>query len=629
MRVKVQVDASVTKRLRREQPHAPTRFLHPVLQSHLEEGDQGAEEDGSLLTVAQLTLAIARAASFSQAQIKQYKHVRSDGAALTLLLDGFALLPHHSVRSLIRDGDTLTLALSQPIAVSSTKTKSTFSHVAKKRRVAIDNLLKSPSHEPTYSDEDSSEEDSSEEDSYEEDSSEEDSSEEDEDDSEEAEEEEPTVEDESSDGEDPEKDHEDDKKQLPTRKRKQQVLTPANESPVPIVMAPPMSLGKNKRKLIEQMARNKESRVHVHFDTEDSNELQVDLQKQQGQPQPQAQPPPNIQGQDEVPQPLSKKQKQRQRKQQQREQASTEVDPVPLPSPAPTTSASDYTSIKKQQALNGSGPIPAYTSAKSTTSTTKPTSSSSSAPQQTAPSVPAAPASATAPPRAFRTIVHLYDDHPAAHTPPAAAALKRKRGQKRGRRAAASSASQSFDEDGLQGDLDYGDDAFGCPTPSAAAASAAVGGDPGDGLSRRSNAGGDLARTGPGGDAVAERRAAAARTGTGYDGFPLVQGIPAAGSTIAFKIVELGANYQPGLSNYKEATLLSANHATGSVTMQMRSTGSPRGDREYEEGEEEEAEDRFGLGEVPGYIVQDEFGGNGDGMMTVAFGLLKEVRLIE
>ncbi|KAJ3341577.1 hypothetical protein HDU83_006534 [Entophlyctis luteolus] len=123
-----------------------------------------------------------------------------------------------------------------------------------------------------------------------------------------------------------------------------------------------------------------------------------------------------------------------------------------------------------------------------------------------------------------------------------------------------------------------------------------------------------------------------------YSEFSIIDKIPFVGSKIAFKTLEMSANFTPEISEYKEATLLSANIASQTVTLQLLMKPKPKaalaprkpvyyekGFHGSEEGETVENEKTF---EESDYVVADEFDSVGDGILTVGWKTLIEPRVV-
>ncbi|KAI8842642.1 hypothetical protein BJ741DRAFT_591510 [Chytriomyces cf. hyalinus JEL632] len=635
----------------------------------------------------------------------------SKSTIVSLSLDGFALLPSHAISAVLRDGDSIEAVV---------QVNPGNRHAAKKRRML--------SHAVTVESSDESSEES--EDELSSPISEESSSDSDPDSS--------SVESDDSDSSsehvsvivvDSESETSDDvsvhEEEIPATPEVSDIRMRQKKAPIEStsandhqVMAPPMSLGRAKRKLIESMARNKETRVHHRFDLSTSEEP--------GQPE-KAKEPIKLDAQHAPVSSVAESKKQdklkgktgtasaesqhrletsqassspKQPKQMQKNAASTEapqkpaqslpqkssilegptipvankklppsqnqeVTPKKIQEPAPENSNKKKQPKKQPISLTPKQPTPQKEQLESSSS------------KQTTITTPSA-SSNLPPPRGVRTYVELYDDHPDAFTTPnttpggASSNGKRKRGLTKKQRAKQElSREQEFDsvkstrdlnED--IGDLDYGDDGYGCSMSSAANGSASKsqllidgytrvskgtsdgGRTSGTGFERRS-ATGDSTKSSTKSTATATLQTPAVKD---YTTYPSLKKMPVPGSIIAYKLLHMSENYTPEISSYIESTVVSVNYSDGSLTVQSvvapvtpvtpvkynQSQGREgvyygeederwyAGDDDVEEGEYR----KFDVGDVGEFVVVDEFNGVGDGLRTLMFADLIEPRVL-
>ncbi|KAJ3401111.1 hypothetical protein HDU80_006326 [Chytriomyces hyalinus] len=635
----------------------------------------------------------------------------SKSTTVSLSLDGFALLPSHAISAVLRDGDSIEAVV---------QVNPGNRHAAKKRRMLSHAVTVESSDESSEESDDELSSPTSEESSS--DSAPDSSSVESDDSDSSIEHVSIIVVDSESEASDDVSVHEEEIPATPVvsdvRMREEKAPTESTSANDHQVMAPPMSLGRAKRKLIESMARNKETRVHHRFDLSSPEDAESGQpEKTKAEPiQPDAHVLASIVAESKKNERLKGKigtasaesqhrletskasSSPKQPKQMKNKAASAEAPPKtansqPLPQkssisespiiPAankklpPPSQNNERTPIKIQEPAPENSNKKKQPKKQLVSSTPKqPTPQNEqlelSSSKQTTVSTPSA-SSNLPPPRGVRTYVELYDDHPDAFTTPnttpggASSNGKRKRGLTKKQRAKQElSREQEFDsakntrdlnED--IGDLDYGDDGYGC-NMSAANDSVSKSQPLTDGYTRVSkgtsdggrNSGTGFERRSATGDSTKSTVTATLQAPTvkDYTTYPSLKKMPVPGSNIAYKLLHMSENYTPEISSYIESTVVSVNYSDGSLTVQSvvapatpvtpvkhnQSQGregvyyGDEDERWYDDdGDVDEGEYRkFDVGDVGEFVVVDEFNGVGDGLRTLMFADLIEPRVL-
>ncbi|KAJ3239733.1 hypothetical protein HDU81_005449 [Chytriomyces hyalinus] len=698
MRIKVHTDEGRIK------------FVYPVDERHIRTVAQLSEAVGRVLGVeANDNDGNESAFIKDKNRSKKRKNVgksragdSSKSTTVSLSLDGFALLPSHAISAVLRDGDSIEAMV---------QVTSGNRHAAKKRRMLSHAIAVESSDESSEEESDdelsspTSEESSSDSDS--------DSASVDSDDSSSKRVSVIVVESEAETSDDVSV-HDEEIPATPevtdVRKREEKAPVESTFAKDHQAMAPPMSLGRAKRKLIESMARNKETRVHHRFDLSSPEEAEprqpeetkFETIKRDAQPASfvaeskkqenlksktgtaSAEPQHLLEPSRTPKQPkqmknnaVSAEAPQRAATSQPLPQKSSipksppghasstaskklppsqheEVTPKKSQEPAPETSNKKKQPNKQPISLTPKQPTP---------QTEQPESSTS---KQT--TVPAPSASSNLPPpRAVRTYVELYDDHPEVFTTPnttpggASSNGKRKRGLTKKQRAKQELLrEQEFDSVKNKrdlnediGDLDYGDDGYGCsPAIGGASKSQPLA----DGYTRIGkgdggrNSGTGFERRSAAADSTKSTAAATQQPPTvkDYTTYPSLKKMPVPGSIIAYKLLHMSENYSPEISAYIESTVVSVDYADGSLTVQSvvapttpvtpvkynQSQGregvyyGEEDERWYDDDVEEGEYRKFDVGDVGEFVVVDEFNGVGDGLRTLMFADLIEPRVL-
>ncbi|KAJ3018476.1 UNVERIFIED_CONTAM: hypothetical protein HDU68_011138 [Siphonaria sp. JEL0065] len=391
-----------------------------------------------------------------------------------------------------------------------------------------------------------------------------------------------------------------------------------------ILMAPPMSLGKAKRKLIENMKRNKEVSKHVRYEPESDEDEESSSSSESSESSEENEDSSSESSDDDdmdVDQPIKKHQQQnlsttatsqkpaqklvRKRAAQKPQQQISLPTPVVKQQQQPKKQTplgpkepQQQNQPQKQQKQEQPGPEKHQPAQKQSSS--KPLKQPPSK-QQEQEKLP--------PPTAIHTHIELYDDIPS----PDKQQLKRKRGGSKNKSKKSKKNNQSENNQ----PLDYGDDEFGNNSKPSSTTMTVI----------------------------------QKKPPVDYESLEKIDvlDLPPIGTHIAFKTLEMDPDtFCPQLSGFKEASILEIHQKTKTLVLQLLNSQAKREVKQFapkrkalyhfdystekqwdeeenvEEGEEREDREE----EEEEYVMLDELNGCGDGKITVGWRDLIDPRFL-